>query len=578
MNTLHVSFEHNQLLQASIARVFALLITIFFCFAFPVSAQPKPEVAQINDFRFIGIVKDSDVPSPGSDLEALMRASIEVNYSYNGSLGQAYLGAKPKSQTGIYGSYYEVAIPPGQGKNQIVMMTRPNVAAAISTGSIELSIYTKGININDLRPIFSKTVDWSINWPERRMPPQGSNETKQTYHQKLLADAIEIIESSDRLGRRELDAAKKNLDTIIRDDPNNAQAYLELARIAMKSDNAGSQNTRYQGLDEALRLIKVALRVNPGHANAYVLYGYVLAVQKQPDQAIVALKKAQQIGTKNMWLYFNWGLALENANRIDEAIRKYQEGVALTPVIDSPESHYSKPAIPEIYSALMRLLYLKRDLPAIDTLYQRRLAVLNESCQKTLYGQFKLFRMGDYDAAIQKGTQAQEQNCRAGVRPLLAQAYLTKWALDPAKLDPVEREKLLNRAQALIDNTQEVIVGLASSSFTAKVLPKLKDAGIKLDGQDAKGMTPLAYAAAQGNIDSVQALIKAGANADVVLQEGWTPLMIAVAYDHAGVVTALLSANARTDRKTKDGQTALSLAQARGNSKIAKLLSSKERL
>ncbi|MES2070083.1 MAG: ankyrin repeat domain-containing protein [Pseudomonadota bacterium] len=499
---------------------------------------------------------------------------IEVHYSYDGAHGEIVFGALAKSRDGSATSmsYFAGHPLPGNNLSTKFNFLRPWQVTKVQTDLLEIVVHKPG---KDPKPLLTKTFDWPHEWPELGLPQAFPGEKKTSHNERILQDAIAIIDDSDRLGQQELDVAKRNLDTIILDDPNNAQAYLELARIAMKADNAQTENGRYSGLDEAQRLIKVALKVNPGHANSYILLGYVLAVKNQTEEAIAAFKKAQQIGTQNMWLYNNWALALKNANRIDEAIKKYQEGVALTPMPDMPELRSNNRAIPQIFNGLMRLLAQRHDLKAMDALYQKRIAVLNESCQKTRYGEFKLYEMGDFDAAIQNATEAHEQNCRSGARPLLAAAYLSKWALDPSQMSKEQREKLFNQSQAFITDTQQTVVSLASSKFTAKVLPKLKATDIQLDGKDAKGMTPLAYAAAAGNGDAVKALIGAGANADHVLMEGWTPLMIAVSAGEADVVKVLLKAGANMSQKNKGGQSALSIARASGNTAILTLLNTK---
>lgn len=559
-------------------RLVSLLLLMGMCLSFSNVVQAQNSIAAIESYQVIGIDMGShpQILNVKSMRPASRQAFVDVHYSYDGSKGTAFLAARSRldSDMGNIGPLRGTPIESGRNMTQRIEITKPDSAGKMRTNSIEIMIYTRDNSTQEIKKLSSKTLDWLIEWPEPSNRTDSISQRSEASRQKLLHEAIIIIDN-DASGKAEYDSAKGNLDTVIKEDPKNAQAYLELARIVMKGDYAASESNAYAGLDEAERLIKVALRIDPSYANSYVLFGYVMAVQKRTDEAIIAFKKAQQIGTDNMWLYYNWGLALENANRNDEAIKKYQEGTTLKPAFETAMQRSNNRAIPMIYRNQMRLLEKRKDYAAMDILYQKRLAALDETCQIAAYAKFKLYKMGDYESAIQKGTQAQERNCRAGARELLAAAYLTKWALDPSKISQKEREVFLDRGQAFISNTQETIVDLASSEFTAKVLPKLKDAGIKLDGLDAKGMTPLTYAAAKGDKDAVKSLIAAGANADTVLQEGWTPLMIAVMSGHEDVVRVLLDAKVNVNLKTRDGQSAMSMARHLGNSKIVALLNGK---
>lgn len=497
--------------------------------------------------------------------------TVEIHYDYDGSFGPVFLGIMAKTLDGSIKSngFYALTARSGNDITATAPLVRPSRPSKISTDLLEVILYQPGKD-----PFLTKVFKQHVDWPEQPMASQGLKQDKHAYYQKLLNDAVEFIDNIDHYGSDDLNVAKRNLDKIILEDPNFVQAYLELARIAMKGDSNPSEDRRYSGLDEAQRLIQVALKVNPNYANSYILYGYVLGVKKQPDAAITAFKKAQQIGTKNMWLYYNWGLTLQNVNRTDEAIKKYGEGIALTPLPDTPELHSSNRAIPAIFYRLNELLEQREDWASIDSLYQKRLTVLHEPCENAYYAGFKLYKLGQYNEALQKATQAFESDCAMRARPVLAAAYFTKWALDPS-MAKIERDNTLNKAQALISDTPQLIMNLASSPATAKTLPKLKSAGIQLDGLDAKGMTPLAYAVANADKNTVRRLIGAGANVNKELKDGWSVLMLAAATGKTDVVKVLLDSKADPEKRTRDGQSAISVARATGNNEILKILQTK---
>lgn len=90
---------------------------------------------------------------------------------------------------------------------------------------------------------------------------------------------------------------------------------------------------------------------------------------------------------------------------------------------------------------------------------------------------------------------------------------------------------------------------------------------------DCVGRTALIYASSGPNHETVQALLNAGADPDVVDKvEGFTALMFAAAEGQKEVVQALLKFKANKSLKDKDGDTARDFATKNGHPEIAKLL------
>jgi ankyrin repeat protein len=86
------------------------------------------------------------------------------------------------------------------------------------------------------------------------------------------------------------------------------------------------------------------------------------------------------------------------------------------------------------------------------------------------------------------------------------------------------------------------------------------------------GATALIYAAREGHLDMVQALLNAGANVDAKTFESETALHKAAWQGRLGIVQALLNAGANVDAKNWAGSTALSKAKFNNHAQVAALL------
>jgi ankyrin repeat protein len=80
------------------------------------------------------------------------------------------------------------------------------------------------------------------------------------------------------------------------------------------------------------------------------------------------------------------------------------------------------------------------------------------------------------------------------------------------------------------------------------------------DSVDARGQTPLMWAAAGGKADSVALLLKAGAGVNRVSAAGFTPLAFAIKSGDTDAVRELVAAGARTDWRGPEQTSALQLA------------------
>ena len=93
-----------------------------------------------------------------------------------------------------------------------------------------------------------------------------------------------------------------------------------------------------------------------------------------------------------------------------------------------------------------------------------------------------------------------------------------------------------------------------------------------LVGAESGGLTPLAFAAREGDIDSARLLIDAGANVNQTTNYGWTPLLIATNNRHYKLASYLVERGANVNLADRAGTTPLTLAKARGYAEMVRIL------
>ena len=106
-------------------------------------------------------------------------------------------------------------------------------------------------------------------------------------------------------------------------------------------------------------------------------------------------------------------------------------------------------------------------------------------------------------------------------------------------------------------------------SATARALMRQR---VDVNAPDVDGSTPLQWAAHWNDIDTVKALLAAGAKPTTANRYGVTPLHEAATIGSAPIVSALLRAGAQADAAYGEGETALMLAARSGNLESVKLL------
>ncbi len=86
------------------------------------------------------------------------------------------------------------------------------------------------------------------------------------------------------------------------------------------------------------------------------------------------------------------------------------------------------------------------------------------------------------------------------------------------------------------------------------------------------GAQPLHFAAADGDVESVNLLLDRGAKINAATQDGWTALHFACLRGDKGLVQLLLDRGADVSMTTTAGVSALSIATSEGDRDIIELL------
>jgi len=115
------------------------------------------------------------------------------------------------------------------------------------------------------------------------------------------------------------------------------------------------------------------------------------------------------------------------------------------------------------------------------------------------------------------------------------------------------------------------VIGLAPITATLFLAPTervdsvraLLDAGAKVDEADDDGFTLLDWAVIGNRVEMARLLIQRGADVNYVDQKGMTPLLYAASIDYGDsrMIDLLLKSGARPNASTKEGLTALALAR-----------------
>lgn len=142
----------------------------------------------------------------------------------------------------------------------------------------------------------------------------------------------------------------------------------------------------------------------------------------------------------------------------------------------------------------------------------------------------------------------------------------------PVLLNSSFARTLIEEEMSLINGGRTVISIAAENKDDPLLWASLEDTPYKVDLADINSRTPLSFAAAEGSVFGVEALLEHGADVDAQDISGRTPLSWAAAGGHIAAAKILLSNNAQPESQDIRGQTPLIYACISGHAEMVSLL------
>jgi tetratricopeptide (TPR) repeat protein len=466
-----------------------------------VAAQMKPPLSGQNSVELLDVRKQKNGTYVAS-----------VKYYFTGAPGHARLFVSAKNEKATDSLYSGATKTLERGHNTIDVELNYPYQQQYSTGQPEKAITTDRIVaaiLGSEKDAVTSTKDFPIVWP----PSQTYHENKTLLNKpldKLYDEAVGMIDDGTEYT---LASAKRRLEIILSEQPQNAPAHIELARVAMKT-NWGSE-----GLFQAEQFIATALKYEPDSANAKVLQGYVFAHQKKFAEAEKSLGEARDKGTKNLWLWANWGELLEMQNKSALAAEKYTQALQG----ERPRNTYDR-AREHAYRKLFKLYEKNEATERVEALHKQRVAEFPEQpCHLAEYAMFRTTRQSDAQSGKALARDAIANGCKRDIaKEAMGVSSYYLWA----SMSGEQAQSEQSQARINFPESPMLLAELAKFESGVPVIKKLVANGLQIDQAGNERSTALAVSLTKKEHAAARRLLRLGAKHTVKTQYGDYPLSL----------------------------------------------------
>jgi len=513
---------------------FAAITAVLWCLS--AGAQSAQTAAATNSIWGIEVRSSED-----------NRWYLHFEYTYTGEPSGATFRVEtpPQDGTGTDPAVFRSArtkiwVPPKLGSNS--GFSELALPGAGTSGQVIVSM----VDANG-KVFASARIDKVIKWPSQA-------------DQDFRA-AVELIDSNRE---DEVRSAREMLERVVSQNPKFDQAYVELARVAMKL------NWGPEGLHQAETLLDSALKIRPDSANAKILLGYVYTHQQRFKEAEPLFAAAARSDPPNLWLWVNWGELYLMQGDIDQAIAKYREAV------NRPEGWGNRNARKMAYEQLVVLLDHREDYDGVEAVFKQRIAEFApDACLDAVYAEFRLNVRGDAQGAIKLARNGLNLTCDHGTpsrRDIIGLANYVQWAQATAS----ESAEALDQARVFLPIGPRALYLLARSDKTVPAVKKLVETGEAIDQKDNEQMTALAHALDEKDFPAAARLVRLGAHPDTPVGYGLIPVaLLPVMSDDLDGIRALQRAGVDYSKLRYRGVTAFEYAKQTGNDALLEVLTRK---
>ena len=376
----------------------------------------------------------------------------------------------------------------------------------------------------------------------------------------LYEEAYSLLDTGNKANNLR---AKSLLDELIGLNPGFTEAYLEIARFHMKSNWP-------IGLRNAERTILIAKDIDPSMADVRVLLGYVYTHQGRYEEAEVEYRKADELGTSNLWLDANWGQNFEKQEKDSKAIKHYLR-VINAPLTSDRNNRPKKWVFRD--SGLVQMLIKDGQYQLADDIYGRSAEqYYYHRCELQKQAMLRIYYMQDAEGAISSYLRSKKAGCKKD-SPILAMAYYIKWLQLQAGGDNELIKSTFHQAESAVTSDDELFYYLARHETTAVIIPELLTRGHDLNYVNYQGMTALLQSIEKKDYSAIDRLLASGADINQqTVSMYYRPIVYAIYLGDIEAVKLLIKHKADYQIHLEGGITLHEFALSLGFGDVAKLL------